>query len=51
MEWVKKSFESAILAGYDLIHIDPTIDIFIKQLEIETVVERTLELMVSCEKF
>lgn len=51
MEWVKKSFESAILAGYDLIHIDPTIDIFIKQLEIETVVERTLELMVSCENF
>ena len=24
---VKKSFEAAVLAGYDLIHVDPTVDI------------------------
>ncbi len=28
MCWIKKSFEEAILAGYDLIHIDPTVDIY-----------------------
>ena len=51
MEWIKKSFETAISAGYDLIHVDPTIDIFKKQLEIEVVVERIIELITSSEKF
>ena len=51
MDWIKKSFKAAILAGYDLIHIDPTIDIFKKQIEIETVVERTLELIIDSEQF
>jgi len=27
MRAVKKSFEAAVAAGYDLIHVDPTIDI------------------------
>jgi len=51
MAWTKKSFETAILAGYDLIHIDPTVDIFKKDIAIQTVAERTLELLVHCEKF
>lgn len=50
MEWIKKSFESAIEAGYDMIHIDPTIDIF-KKIEIDTVVKRTIELIAHCEHF
>jgi D-tagatose-1,6-bisphosphate aldolase subunit GatZ/KbaZ len=51
---VKKSFEASVLAGYDLIHVDPTVDITLKQGEniaIETVVNRTLELIVHTEKF
>ena len=27
MDGVKRSFEAALLAGYDLIHVDPTVDI------------------------
>ena len=51
MTWTKKSFEAAILAGYDLIHIDPTVDIFKKNITIKTVTERTLDLIVHCENF
>ena len=51
MAWTKKSFEAAILAGDDLIHIDPTVDIFKKNITVKTVVERTLELIVHCENF
>jgi tagatose-1,6-bisphosphate aldolase non-catalytic subunit AgaZ/GatZ len=54
MAAVKKSFEEAIMAGYDLIHIDPTVDITLpegKQIAIETVVERTVELLLHAEKF
>lgn len=51
MDWTKKSFEAAILAGYDLIHVDPTVDIFEKNITIKTVAERTLELIVHCENF
>ena len=29
MSSVKKSFEAAIEAGFDLIHVDPTVDIYI----------------------
>jgi len=50
MDWMKKSFEAAIEAGYDMIHIDPTIDIFNK-IKIETVVKRTIELLSHCEDF
>ncbi|MCL4377270.1 MAG: class II D-tagatose-bisphosphate aldolase, non-catalytic subunit [Actinobacteria bacterium] len=51
MSWIKKSFEDAIAAGYDLIHIDPTVDIFNEQIEIETVVNRTIELISHIENF
>ncbi len=51
MSWIKKSFRAAITAGYDLIHIDPTLDIFEKNLSIETVVGRTVELMVDLEDY
>lgn len=51
MRWIKKSFEASLLAGYDLIHIDPTVDIFNKDIKIETVVERTIELISHVENF
>jgi len=51
MDWIKKSFEASILAGYDLIHVDPTVDLFNKNITIETVVERTLELIGHTENF
>ena len=51
MNWVKKSFEAAIEAGYDLLHIDPTVDISTKSLKIETVATRTIELISHVEKF
>lgn len=54
MNWVKKSFEDAIKAGYDLIHVDPTVDIGLSEgdtIAIELVVERTVELMAHCEKY
>ena len=51
MNWIKRSFEASLLAGYDLIHIDPTVDIFNRQIKIETVVERTLGLISHVEKF
>lgn len=51
MNWTKKSFEAAILAGYDLLHVDPTVDIFKKNINIKTVVDRTLELILHSENF
>jgi D-tagatose-1,6-bisphosphate aldolase subunit GatZ/KbaZ len=54
MDGVKMSFEKAIEAGYDLIHVDPTIDIFLKQgetISIEVVVSRTIELIAHTENF
>ncbi len=52
MNGIKKSFESALLAGYDLIHVDPTVDIESNNpIEIETVVQRTLELIQHTENF
>ena len=45
MDWVKKSFEEALLAGFDLLHVDTTVDIFSSEIKIETVVERTVELI------
>lgn len=50
MDWMKKSFEAAVEAGYDMIHIDPTIDIF-NRIEIDTVVDRTIELLSHSEDF
>jgi tagatose-1,6-bisphosphate aldolase non-catalytic subunit AgaZ/GatZ len=54
MRAVKKSFEAAIAAGYDLIHVDPTIDITLPKgeiISIEVVAERTVELIAHTENF
>lgn len=54
MDAVKKSFEDAIAAGYDLIHVDPTVDIFVPAdqiIDIKVVAERTVELIKHAEKF
>jgi len=54
MAGVKKSFEDAVLAGYDLLHVDPTVDIYIGKdevIDIRVVAERTVELISHVEKF
>ena len=54
MEAVKTSFKAAIEAGYDLIHVDPTVDITLPKseiLSIATVVDRTVELIAFAENF
>ena len=54
MNWVKKSFEAAVAAGYDMIHVDPTVDITLPKgeiIDIRTVAERTVELIASTEYF
>jgi len=51
---VKKSFEASVEAGYDLIHVDPTIDITLaagQHIEIETVAAHTIELVEYTEHF
>lgn len=54
MNGVKKSFEDAALAGYDLIHVDPTVDINVAKgdvIDIHVVVRRTVELIKHVEDF
>ena len=54
MDGVKKSFEAAVLAGYDLIHVDPTVDINVPKgeiIDIRLVAARTVELIAHTEKF
>lgn len=54
MNGVKKSFEAAVLAGYDLIHVDPTVDINVPKgeiIDIHLVAARTVELIAHTEKF
>lgn len=54
MNAVKDSFEAAIEAGYDLIHVDPTIDTTLPKgeiISIDIVAERTVELIKHCETF
>lgn len=54
MDGVKKSFEDAIEAGYDLIHVDPTVDIFVPPgeiIDIRVVAQRTVELIKHSENF
>ena len=51
---IKASFEAAIDAGYDLIHIDPTVDNTLKDgetISIDLVAERTLDLIDHAETF
>ncbi len=53
MVWVKQSFRDAIDAGYDLIHVDPTVDITLPEgemISIRVVVDRTVELIAHCEQ-
>ena len=48
MDGVKRSFEAALLAGYDLIHVDPTVDINVpagQTIDIRLVAARTVELI------
>jgi tagatose-1,6-bisphosphate aldolase non-catalytic subunit AgaZ/GatZ len=54
MSAVKKSFEAAVTAGYDLIHVDPTIDITLagnSYISIDVVAQRTIELIAYAEEF
>ena len=54
MDGIKRSFEESVKAGYDLIHVDPTVDIFIKPgevISIQVVASRTVELIEHIEKF
>ena len=51
---VTRSLESAIEAGFDLLHIDPTVDRELppgQALDINTIVERTVLLIKNCEDF
>ena len=53
MNAIKSSLEEAVNAGYDLIHVDPTVDIFLKPgevISIEVVAARTVELIEHIEK-
>ncbi|BBE20220.1 tagatose-6-phosphate kinase AgaZ [Aquipluma nitroreducens] len=53
-EAVKKSFEASVSGCYDLIHVDPTIDITLPSgqlIAIETVAARTLDLIEHTENF
>jgi tagatose-1,6-bisphosphate aldolase non-catalytic subunit AgaZ/GatZ len=54
MDAIKKSFEASVEAGYDLIHVDPTVDITLSKgeiISIDTVAERTIELIVHTENY
>jgi sugar/nucleoside kinase (ribokinase family)/tagatose-1,6-bisphosphate aldolase non-catalytic subunit AgaZ/GatZ len=51
---VIKSLSSAIEAGFDLLHIDPTVDRELppgRALDINTIAERTAHLIKACEDF
>lgn len=51
---IKESFEAAIEAGYNLIHVDPTVDINLSNNEtisIEVVAQRTVELIAHAENY
>jgi D-tagatose-1,6-bisphosphate aldolase subunit GatZ/KbaZ len=54
MDAVKRSLESAIEAGFDLLHIDPTVDRDLSPglaLELSTIIGRTVLLIKHCESF
>ncbi|MDX9881391.1 MAG: class II D-tagatose-bisphosphate aldolase, non-catalytic subunit [Prolixibacteraceae bacterium] len=54
MNGVKASFEEAVKAGFQLIHVDPTVDIFIPEgetISIDVVASRTTELIAHIENF
>lgn len=52
MDGVKKSLVASLESGYDLLHVDPTVDRTLPKgetIKIETVVERTLDLIEHVE--
>ncbi|MEM4883869.1 MAG: class II D-tagatose-bisphosphate aldolase, non-catalytic subunit [Nitrososphaerota archaeon] len=52
-EWMKKSIEACIKAGYDLLHIDTTLDIWLKEkggINVDTIIKRTADLMEHAEE-
>ncbi len=54
MAALKLSLEESVKAGYDLLHIDPTVDITLEKgtiIPIEMVAERTVELISHTEQF
>jgi sugar/nucleoside kinase (ribokinase family)/tagatose-1,6-bisphosphate aldolase non-catalytic subunit AgaZ/GatZ len=54
MNAVKRSLESAIEAGFDLLHIDPTVDRDIapgRTLQLSTIIDRNVLLIKHCESF
>jgi tagatose-1,6-bisphosphate aldolase non-catalytic subunit AgaZ/GatZ len=54
MQQVKHSLEACLEAGYQLLHIDPTVDRSLSPGEavpVEVVVERTVDLMVHAEQY
>ncbi|MBD8388572.1 class II D-tagatose-bisphosphate aldolase non-catalytic subunit [Dysgonomonas sp. BGC7] len=54
MNGVKKSLVDSIAAGYDLLHVDPTVDIFVADgeiIDIKIVAKRTVELIKYVEDF
>lgn len=54
MERVKNSLEACLEAGYQLLHIDPTVDRTLplgESIPLATVVERTVELMAQAEGY
>jgi D-tagatose-1,6-bisphosphate aldolase subunit GatZ/KbaZ len=54
MAAIQESFEAAIEAGYHLIHVDPTVDIFLDNNEIisiEVVAQRTIDLIAHAENY
>ena len=54
MQGVKESFEAAVAAGYDLIHVDPTVDIYVPKgetIDIRVVAARTVELIKHTEDY
>lgn len=54
MKAVRRSLESAIEAGFDLLHIDPTVDRDLPPggtLQLNTVIDRTVLLIKHCESF
>ena len=54
MKEVKNSFEKAMDAGFDMIHVDPTIDVTLPRgvsIDVEVVAQRTIELIAHCENY
>ncbi len=50
MEYVYRSIEAAISAGYEIIHVDTTVDIFSeKSLDVDIVAKRTIDIIEYAE--